>query len=135
MSKTPALTASSSNFHAIFVASLKEYEKKTMTDLHTHPLAAQLQSCDSSSDILAILHDKIDEFDQHKTRNQRLFSWLNPTINVLYAFSATLGEGVGLVSLNARLTFLTILIVSTDILTRKSNFCRCWDPPPGEYRP
>ena len=103
MSKTPSSTASSSNFHAIFVASLKEYEKKTKTDLHTHPLAAQLQSCNSSGDILTILHDKVDEFDQHKTRNQRLSSWLNPTINVLYAFSATLGEGVGLVSINGSL--------------------------------
>ena len=100
MSNTPASTASSSNFHPIFVAALKKYEKKTKTDLCTHPLAAQLQSCNSSSDILAILHGKIDEFDQHKNRNQRLSSWLNPTINVLYAFSATLGEGVGLVSLN-----------------------------------
>ncbi|KAH9024217.1 hypothetical protein EDB85DRAFT_1829089, partial [Lactarius pseudohatsudake] len=33
-----------------------------------------------------------------KNRNERLSSWLNPTINVLYAFSATLGEGVGLAS-------------------------------------
>jgi len=104
MSNTPASTASSSNFHPIFVAALKKYEKKTKTDLCTHPLAAQLQSCNSSTDILAILHDKIDEFDQHKTRNQRLSSWLNPTINVLYAFSATLGEGVGLVSLNGSLS-------------------------------
>jgi hypothetical protein len=26
-----------------------------------------------------------------------LTKWLNPTVNVLYALSATLGEGVGLV--------------------------------------
>jgi hypothetical protein len=28
-----------------------------------------------------------------------LTKWLNPTVNVLYALSATLGEGVGLVCL------------------------------------
>ena len=103
MSQTPATTTSSSsgpNFRTIFVAALKEYEKKTKTDLHTHPLAIQLQSCQSSGDILAVLHDKVNEFDQSRSHNQRLSSWLNPTINVLYAFSTTLGQGVGLVSLN-----------------------------------
>ncbi|KAH8986063.1 hypothetical protein EDB86DRAFT_3246192 [Lactarius hatsudake] len=97
MSQSTLTAVSSSNFRTIFVAALKKYEKKTKTDLLTHPLATQLQSCDSSSDILAVLHDKADEFDQSRTHNERLSSWLNPTINVLYAFSATLGEGVGLI--------------------------------------
>jgi len=100
MSQNPPTSTSSSNFRNIFVAALKEYEKKTKTDLHTHPLATQLQSCNSSSDVLAVLHDKVNEFDQSRSHNERLSRWLNPTINVLYAFSATLGEGVGLVSLN-----------------------------------
>ncbi|KAI9439441.1 hypothetical protein BJY52DRAFT_1322201 [Lactarius psammicola] len=96
MSHTPA-TTSSSNFRTIFVAALKAYERKTKTDLLTHPLATQLQSCNSSSDVLAVLHDKVNEFEQSRSHNERLSSWLNPTINVLYAFSATLGEGVGLI--------------------------------------
>ncbi|KAH8978237.1 hypothetical protein EDB92DRAFT_2119397 [Lactarius akahatsu] len=94
MSQTPPASTSSSNFRAIFVAALREYEKKTKTDLHTHPLAIQLQSCGSSNDILVVLRDKVNEFDQSKSRNERLASWLGPTINVLYAFSATLGEGI-----------------------------------------
>ncbi|KAH9073482.1 hypothetical protein EDB83DRAFT_76113 [Lactarius deliciosus] len=89
--------ATSSNFHSIFVAALNAYEKKTKNDLLEHPLAAQLQSCTSSADILALLRDKVEEYDQSKSRDERLSSWLNPTINVLYAFSATLGEGVGLI--------------------------------------
>ncbi|KAH9021175.1 hypothetical protein EDB84DRAFT_547938 [Lactarius hengduanensis] len=97
MSQNPPTSTSSSNFRSIFVASLKEYEKKTKTDLHTHPLATQLQSCNSSNDILAVLHEKVNEFDQARIHNERLSSWLNPTINVLYAFSTTLGEGVGLI--------------------------------------
>ncbi len=100
MSQIPPTSTSSSNFRTIFVAALREYKKKTKTDLHTHPLATQLQSCESSSDILAVLHDKVNEFDQSKSRNERLSSWLGPTINVLYAFSATLGGGVGLASLD-----------------------------------
>ncbi|KAH9055238.1 hypothetical protein EDB87DRAFT_1341233 [Lactarius vividus] len=97
MSRTPSTSTSSSNFRAIFVSALREYEKKTKTDLHTHPLAIQLQSCQSSSDILAVLHDKVNEFEQSRSHNERLSSWLGPTINVLYTFSATLGEGVGLI--------------------------------------
>ncbi|KAH9014968.1 hypothetical protein EDB84DRAFT_1567904 [Lactarius hengduanensis] len=99
MSQSTLTAVSSSNFRTIFVAALKKYEKKTKTDLLTHPLASQLQSCNSSSDILAVLRDKANEFDQSRAHNERLSSWLNPTINVLYAFSATLGEGVGLVKL------------------------------------
>ena len=97
MSQTPP---TASNFRTIFVAALKAYEKKTKTDLLTHPLATQLQSCQSSNDILAVLHDKVKELDQSRSHNERLSGWLNPTINVLYALSATLGQGVGLVSLN-----------------------------------
>ncbi|KAH8993115.1 hypothetical protein EDB92DRAFT_434648 [Lactarius akahatsu] len=97
MSQTPSASAPSSNFRTIFVAALKEYEKKTKTDLHTHPLATQLQSCESASDILAVLHDMVNEFDQSKSRNERLSRWLGPTIHVLFAFSETLGGGVGLI--------------------------------------
>ncbi|KAH9014052.1 hypothetical protein EDB85DRAFT_2215275 [Lactarius pseudohatsudake] len=97
MSLTPITTASSSDFRTIFVATLKAYEKNTKTDLLTHPLATQLQSCDSSSDVLAVLCDRVNEFDQSRSHDERLSSWLDPTINVLYAFTATLGEGVGLI--------------------------------------
>ena len=85
------------------------YEKKTKTNLHTHPLATQLQSCNSSSDIVAVLHDKVNEFDKSRTHNERLLSWLNPTINVLYAFSTTLGQGIGLVSLKLSIDRLFLL--------------------------
>jgi len=70
---------------------------KDETDLLTHPLAPQLQSCNSSSDILASLHDKVNEFNQSRSHNERLLSWLNLTINILYVFSATLDQGIGLI--------------------------------------
>jgi hypothetical protein len=121
MSRSPSTSTSSSNFRTIFVAAMKEYEKKTKTDLLTHPLATQLQSCASSTDILAVLHNQVNEFDNARTRNEKLSSWLNPTINVLYAFSATLGQGVGLVSLDSSTGHF--LIVFTDILARKYYIC------------
>jgi hypothetical protein len=99
MSKAPSTSTSTSNFQSIFNAALKVYKKKTKKDLLAHPLAAQLQACKSPGDILAVLQDKVKEFDESRSADERLSRWLNPTINVLYAFSATLGQGVGLVGL------------------------------------
>jgi hypothetical protein len=64
-----------------------------------HPLATQLQSCDSPAAILSVLTDLVQQFEQSRTSDERLGTWLDPTVTVLFAFSATLGEGVGLVIL------------------------------------
>ena len=99
MSQTlPAASSSSSNFQSALNAALEGYEKKTKCKLLTHPLAAQLQACDSPTAILSVLQDLIQQFDRRRSSDQRLSNWLNPTINVLYAFSSTIGQGVGLVS-------------------------------------
>jgi hypothetical protein len=99
MSQTPSTTASHPNFQAIFDAAVEAYKKKTKEDITPHPLADQLRSCKSPKDILAVLQQRVLEFDKSRNADERL-KWLTPTINVLYAFSATLGEGVGLVSIN-----------------------------------
>ncbi len=98
MSQIPLTASSSSNFQAIFYASLKAYEEKTKKDLLAHPLMAQLQTCNSPADILSVLRAQVQQFEQSMRGDDILTRWLNPTINVLYAFSAALGEGVGLVN-------------------------------------
>ena len=102
MSQSHALpsASSSSNFQSVFDAALEEYEKKTKTKLLDHPIAAQLQSCDSPTAILSVLQDLIQKFDRRRSSDEKLSSWLSPTVNVLYAFSSTIGQGVGFVSLN-----------------------------------
>ena len=97
--KAPVASAPS-NFNIIFTKALKEYTKKTKQDLTAHPLATQLQACDSSAAIVTILQDQIDQFRQSRSGDERLKKWLSPTINVLYAFSATLGAGLGQVNIN-----------------------------------
>src|SRR6266702_4277460 len=77
---------------------IKAYEEKTKKDLLAHPLMAQLQTCNSPTDILSILRAQVQQFEQSTRGDDKLTRWLNPTINVLYAFSAALGEGVGLVN-------------------------------------
>jgi len=101
MSRTPsAITPSPpSHFQAIFDAALKTYKIRTKEDLTAHPLATQLRSCDSTTAILSLLQDQVREFDQANSGDERLTKWLNPTVNVLYAFSAVAGDVVSLVSL------------------------------------
>jgi hypothetical protein len=96
----PIALCSSSKFQTFFNIALKEYEKKTKKDLLAHPLAAQLQNCYSTTAILAILQDQVpvQHYDKRRRDDEALTKWLNPTINVLNAFSTTLGEAVDLVN-------------------------------------
>ena len=94
------LTAvSSSNFQLIFDNALKAYEKRTKNDLLVHPLASQLQACDSPDAILAVLQQQVQGLDQSQNSDDRLSKWLGPTVNILYSLSETLGEGICLVTL------------------------------------
>ena len=98
MSQSPPAASSSPALQTIFVASLKEYEKKTKKDLLTHPLLVQLQTCNSPTEILTILRAQAQQFEQSTSGDDKLTKWLNPTVNVLYAFSSVIGTGVGLVN-------------------------------------
>ena len=64
MSQANPTATSSSNFQPIFNNALKEYQRRTKKDLLTHPLAAQLQACDSPSSILVLLRQQVQELDR-----------------------------------------------------------------------
>jgi hypothetical protein len=81
-----------SNFQLIFDNALKTYKKCTKIDLLKHPLADQLQACNSPSSILTVLQEQVQEPNESQRSNTK---WLDPTVNVLHTFSETLGEGVG----------------------------------------
>jgi hypothetical protein len=100
MSKIDTSTSSSSphNLQSAFDVALEEYEKKTESKLLTHSLTTQLQSCDSPTAIFSVLHDLIQKLDRRRSSDERLSSWLKPTVNVLFALSATLGQGVSLLN-------------------------------------
>jgi hypothetical protein len=91
--------SSSSNFQLIINNALKAYEKRTKKDLLAHPLASQLQACETPGDILAVLQQQVQGLDQSESgsRDERWTKWLDPTVNVVFAFSTVLGSGVGLV--------------------------------------
>ena len=101
MSQTHHNASSSSNFQLVLNAALDAYEKKTKSKLLNHPLAIQLQSCDSPSAILSILQDLVQQFGRRRSSDQRLTNWLTPTVNVLYTFSTILAQGAGIISINS----------------------------------
>ena len=133
MSQRPAKSAASSHFQAIFQAALKSYQKQTKEDLLAHPLASQLQSCDSTAAIVAVLQEQVREFDKSRGGDERLTKWLGPTVNVLNAFSATVSGGVSLVSLDPSVNVSrTSHVCFAGIFACECNLRRHWCPPIGK---
>ena len=98
-SSSTSTSTSQSNFVSIFNAALESYKRKTKRDLASHPVLPSLQSCDSPEAILTVLREQIPALSQSQNADDSLTKWVTPTVNVLYAFSATLGQGVGLVNI------------------------------------
>jgi hypothetical protein len=95
----PYTSSSQSNFESIFNASLESYKRKTKKDLASHPLLPLLQSCESPEGVLAVLREQVPAFGQSQSCDDGLTKWVTPTVNVLYSFSGTIGQGVGLVNI------------------------------------
>ena len=100
MSTAPSTSTSHSNFASIFNTALDSYKRKTKKDLASHPLLSSLQSCDSPEAVLTVLREQIPAFNQSQDRDDGFTKWVIPTVNVLYTFSGTIGQGVGLVNIN-----------------------------------
>ena len=90
MSQIPSTATSSTNFETIFTAALEAYNKKAKKDIASHPLATQIQSCNSSSAILAVLRAQVLANDQAQSADEKWTKWLDPTVNVVSAFSPVL---------------------------------------------
>ncbi len=115
-------TSSTSNFISVFEAASKEYKKLTKQDLNMHPFAVAFDSCDSPDSVLSIFRKQAEIFDEMRKGDERLIKWLDPMVHILFTFSATLGEGVGLVSSQEIHSLHTTTDVFSDIFTCKSNF-------------
>ena len=99
MYNEPSTSTSHSVFVSIFNAALETYKRKTKIDLASHPLLPSLQSCDSPEAVLSVLREQIPVFSESRNGDDGLTKWVPPTVNVLYSFSDTLGQGVGLASI------------------------------------
>ena len=99
MPRTPSDIPSRVNHQLIFDSALQAYKKKTGEDLPSTPLFRTLEICRSSDDVIATLRRQVPAFDQSGSSDDRLTRWLDPTVKVINAFSATIGGAVALVSL------------------------------------
>ncbi len=101
---TPVIPPSS--FQSTFSHALRAYKKRTREDLLLHPLAARLQSCHSPDAILAVLQEQAQAIDQFWNGKEKLITWLDPIVRVVFALSSSLGEGIGLVIVEACLLWM-----------------------------
>jgi hypothetical protein len=128
-----------SNFTSIFEAATKEYKKLTKKDLQTHPFAAQFDGCDSPAAVLDVFRNQAQAFDEFRKGDDRLMTWLDPTVNVLFTCSATLGEGLALVVGLEGFFFLFVSWVpdacTLAFLTYKNDLCRDQFPPHCRFLP
>ena len=129
MSAAASSSTSHSNFVSIFNAALEAYKRKTKKDLATHPLLLSLQSCDSPEAILTVLREQIPAFIQTHNGDDSLTKWVAPTVNVLYAFSATLGGGLGLVNFMFPVKIFCANVYLSGIPSGERNICRHWHSP------
>lgn len=120
MSQAPPVIPPSS-FQSTFSQALLAYKKRTRGDLILHPLAARLQSCVSPDGILAVLQEEARAIDQSWNADEKLAMWLDPIVNVLYALSSSLGEGVGLVSSPAKVIFVGIGVILSESDATRAN--------------
>ena len=88
--------ATSSNYKLIIDA-LADYAKLTGIDLPKSPSAERLERSNSPQAILELLEEREKEFKEYRSRNQRLISRIRPAVEVLHAFSGTLGGVIDLV--------------------------------------
>ena len=86
----------SASFESTFSHALYVYKKRTGNDLFSHHLAFRLQTCEDAGAIVSVLQEQVRTIDQ----SESLTTWLSPTVNVLVAISASVQEGVGLVSID-----------------------------------
>ena len=94
---TEQATSSPSNFQLIIDA-LADYAKLTGIDLSKTPFAERLELLNSPQAVLELLEERENAFREYRNRNRMLISCIRPAVEVLYAFSGTLGDVVDLVS-------------------------------------
>ena len=85
------------NFTAIFEAASNEYKALTKQDLETHPFAAAFENSNSHDSVMNIFQKQAQALDKFRNGDDKLMAGLTPIVNILFIFSGTLGEGIGIV--------------------------------------
>ena len=86
----------SNRFRELFDSALRVYEKETGVSLANHPLAMELQHCDTVEGITALLQDQAKVFK----KSEKIAKSVEAIVSILTPLSsaASLPDTVGLVS-------------------------------------
>jgi hypothetical protein len=115
----------SSSLRVLFELALQDYETQTGTNLIRHPLAEQLERCDTVEAVISVLREQAGAFSEFRGSDGKFMRSLERSVSVLYTLSAstTLSEGIGLVCRTALVVFHIYKPHSTAIPTCKSVVC------------
>ena len=88
-----------STFRILFDAALQNYKDNTGNTLTNHPIAKQLETCESVNSITAILQEQARSFREFRENEGRLMKALSSSVEVLCApsISSALYEAAGIV--------------------------------------
>jgi hypothetical protein len=88
------------HFQVLFEAALQDYEEQTGIVLATHPLAEQLQNCDTVESVTAVLREQTQGFSEFRGRD-KIMKLLKKAVSVLHKLPAAAGlvQAIGLVRL------------------------------------
>ena len=91
--------SSSTSFQGLFDAALQNYEKQTGTKLVEHPLAKELETCDSPESINIVLQKQAQNFRKFRGNDGKIMKFLGSSVDVLYPLfnSPALGNIISLV--------------------------------------
>jgi hypothetical protein len=73
-----------SSFQTLFQAACKEYGDRTGTNYAEHPLAVQLQTCDSFDSLIALLQGQARGFREFRGSEGKVVISLHRTKSIFY---------------------------------------------------
>jgi hypothetical protein len=87
-----------SQFEALFESALQDYEKQTGIPLDKHPLAEQLQNCQSVDSVTTLLQEQARAFNEFRG-SDKIMKSLKSVVSALSRVSAVanLGQDIGMV--------------------------------------
>ena len=103
-----------SHLQLLFDAALQDYKTKTGIALDKHPIAEELENCDTVESVTAVLNSQIEAFNEFRGKD-KILKPLKNSLSALHKLSAAaeFGQVVGLVrrrSLAGRSRSLTLIL-------------------------
>ena len=97
------------SFHALFESALQDYERQTGIPLADHPLAEQLQDCQSVESVTALLREQVRASSEVRG-SDKIIKSLEGVVFALSKVSATAAHAIGMVCSGPPILCLTSLM-------------------------